>query len=30
MLLRGEALSCAMEIGLAKLMAANGLDLLVQ
>ena len=28
--LRGEALSCAMEIGLAKLMEANGLDLLVQ
>ena len=27
---RGEALSCAMEIGLAKLMEANGLDLLVQ
>ena len=26
--LRGEALSCAMEIGLAKLMEANGLDLL--
>ena len=28
--LRGEALSCAMEIGLAKLMESNGLDLLVQ
>ena len=28
--LHGEALSCAMEIGLAKLMEANGLDLLVQ
>ena len=28
--LRGEALSCAMEIGLAKLMEADGLDLLVQ
>ena len=28
--LRGEALSCAMEIGLAKLMETNGLDLLVQ
>ena len=28
--LRGEALSCAMEIGLAKLMEANCLDLLVQ
>ena len=28
--LRGEAVSCAMEIGLAKLMEANGLDLLVQ
>ena len=28
--LRGEALSCAMEIGLAKLMEASGLDLLVQ
>ena len=28
--LRGEALSCAMEIGLAKLMKAKGLDLLVQ
>ena len=28
--LRGEALSCAMEIGQAKLMEANGLDLLVQ
>ena len=28
--LRGEELSCAMEIGLAKLMEANGLDLLVQ
>ena len=28
--LRGEALSCAMEVGLAKLMEANGLDLLVQ
>ena len=28
--LRGEALSCAMEIGLAKLMEAIGLDLLVQ
>ena len=28
--LRGEALSCAMEIGLAKLMEANGLDHLVQ
>ena len=28
--LGGEALSCAMEIGLAKLMEANGLDLLVQ
>ena len=28
--LRGEALSCAMEIELAKLMEANGLDLLVQ
>ena len=28
--LRGEALSCAMEIRLAKLMEANGLDLLVQ
>ena len=28
--LRGEALSCAMEIGLTKLMEANGLDLLVQ
>ena len=28
--LRGEALSCAMEIGLAKLMEANGIDLLVQ
>ena len=28
--LRGEALSCAMEIGLAKLVEANGLDLLVQ
>ena len=28
--LRGEALSCAMEIGLAKLMEANDLDLLVQ
>ena len=28
--LRGEALSCAMEIGLAKLMEANGLDILVQ
>ena len=27
---RGEALSCAMDIGLAKLMEANGLDLLVQ
>ena len=27
---RGEALSFAMEIGLAKLMEANGLDLLVQ
>ena len=27
---RGETLSCAMEIGLAKLMEANGLDLLVQ
>ena len=26
---RGEAFSCAMEIGLAKLMEANGLDLLV-
>ena len=26
----GEALSCAMEKGLAKLMEANGLDLLVQ
>ena len=26
----GEALSCAMEIGLAKLMEADGLDLLVQ
>ena len=25
--LRGEALSCAMEIGLAKLMEATGLDL---
>ena len=25
--LRGEVLSCAMEIGLAKLMEANGLDL---
>ena len=30
MLLRGEAMSCAMEIGLAKLMEADGLDLLVQ
>ena len=28
--LRGEALSCAMAIGLAKLMEADGLDLLVQ
>ena len=28
--LRGEALSCAMKIGLAKLMEANGLDLLAQ
>ena len=28
--LRGEALLCAMEIGLAKLMEANGLDFLVQ
>ena len=28
--LRGEALSCAMEIGLAKLMESNGLDFLVQ
>ena len=28
--LRGDPLSCAMEIGLAKLMEANGLDLLVQ
>ena len=28
--LRGEALSSAMEIGLAKLMEANGLDFLVQ
>ena len=28
--LRGEALSCAMEIGLDKLMKADGLDLLVQ
>ena len=28
--LRGEALSCAMEIGLAKLMEANGFDLFVQ
>ena len=28
--LRSEALSCAMEVGLAKLMEANGLDLLVQ
>ena len=28
--LRGEALSCAMEIGLAMLMKADGLDLLVQ
>ena len=28
--LRGEALSCAMEIGLAKLMEANGLELLKQ
>ena len=28
--LRGEALSCAMENGLAKLMEANGLDFLVQ
>ena len=28
--LRGGALSCAMEIGLAKLMEANGLDLLLQ
>ena len=27
---RGEPLTCAMEIGLAKLMEANGLDLLVQ
>ena len=27
---RGQALSCAMEIGLVKLMEANGLDLLVQ
>ena len=28
--LRGEALSCAMEIGLVKMMKANGIDLLVQ
>ena len=28
--LRGEVLSCAVEVGLAKLMEANGLDLLVQ
>ena len=27
---RGEALSCSMEIGLAKLMEGSGLDFLVQ